>query len=45
MLLVTKATAEDTGNYTCRPSSGHSASVMVHVVDGGCRLPTYLGGN
>jgi len=34
MLLVTKATAEDTGNYTCQPSSGHSASVIVHVVDG-----------
>lgn len=34
MLLVTKATGEDTGNYTCSPSSGHSASVIVHVVDG-----------
>ena len=22
------------GNYTCQPSSGHSASVIVHVVDG-----------
>lgn len=34
MLLVTKATGDDTGNYTCKPSSGHSASVIVHVVDG-----------
>ena len=33
-LIVTKATGDDTGNYTCSPSSGHAASVMVHVVDG-----------
>jgi len=33
-LIVTKATGDDTGNYTCNPSSGHAASVMVHVVDG-----------
>eukprot|EP00092_Neocalanus_flemingeri_P023758 GFUD01025772.1.p1 GENE.GFUD01025772.1~~GFUD01025772.1.p1 ORF type:complete len:394 (+),score=66.89 GFUD01025772.1:129-1310(+) len=42
-LIVTKATGDDTGNYTCSPSSGHAASVMVHVVDGeiqGARLST-----
>jgi len=33
-LIVTKATDEDSGNYTCSPSSGHSTSVVVHVVDG-----------
>ena len=33
-LIVTKATDDDSGNYTCTPSSGHSTSVVVHVVDG-----------
>jgi len=33
-LIVTKATDSDSGNYSCSPSSGHSTSVMVHVVDG-----------
>ena len=35
-LIVTKATDSDSGNYSCSPSSGHSTSVMVHVVDGQC---------
>ena len=33
-LIVTRATDADSGNYTCRPSSGHATSVLVHVVDG-----------
>jgi len=33
-LIVTKATDDDSGNYTCSPTSGHSTSVLVHVVDG-----------
>ena len=33
-LIVTKATDDDSGNYTCNPSSGHATSVLVHVVDG-----------
>ena len=35
-LIVTKATDDDSGNYTCSPTSGHSTSVLVHVVDGEC---------
>ena len=41
-LIVTKATGDDTGNYTCSPSSGHAASVMVHVVDGRKKLNLQL---
>lgn len=33
-LIVTKAGGDDSGNYTCNPSSGHATSVLVHVVDG-----------
>ena len=41
-LIVTKATGDDTGNYTCSPSSGHAASVMVHVVDGRKKINSQL---
>ena len=34
MCTVTRAVPEDSGNYTCTPSSGHQASVTVHVLDG-----------
>ncbi|XP_023341264.1 lachesin [Eurytemora carolleeae] len=33
-LLVTRAVPDDSGNYTCTPTSGHPASVTVHVLDG-----------
>ena len=33
-LLVTRAVPEDSGEYTCTPTSGHQASVTVHVLDG-----------
>ncbi|XP_055387744.1 protein sidekick-1-like isoform X2 [Condylostylus longicornis] len=33
-LLITKATAMDSGNYTCSPSNSGSASVIVHVING-----------
>ena len=33
-LLVTRAVGRDSGNYTCRPSSGTPATVLVHVLDG-----------
>uniref|UniRef100_A0A1B0FNB0 Ig-like domain-containing protein n=2 Tax=Glossina TaxID=44049 RepID=A0A1B0FNB0_GLOMM len=33
-LLISKATSNDSGNYTCSPSSSDSASVVVHVING-----------
>ncbi|CAL4118036.1 unnamed protein product, partial [Meganyctiphanes norvegica] len=33
-LLITRATPQDSGNYTCKPQRAISASVMVHVVNG-----------
>jgi len=33
-LLISRAHANDSGNYTCSPSSSDSASVMVHVLNG-----------
>ena len=42
-LIVTKATDDDSGNYTCTPSSGHSTSVVVHVVDGESPVSYSLG--
>jgi hypothetical protein len=33
-LLVARADAKDSGNYTCVPSGAHPASVIVHVLNG-----------
>ncbi|XP_059479550.1 hemicentin-1 [Neocloeon triangulifer] len=33
-LLISRAHANDSGNYTCSPSSSDAASVMVHVLNG-----------
>nr|XP_045622914.1 uncharacterized protein LOC123773324 isoform X2 [Procambarus clarkii] len=33
-LLVKNAEASDSGKYTCRPSNGEDASVMLHVLNG-----------
>ncbi|KOC69551.1 Titin [Habropoda laboriosa] len=33
-LVIHKARREDSGNYTCSPSSLHSASVQLHVLNG-----------
>ncbi|XP_021912984.1 limbic system-associated membrane protein-like isoform X2 [Zootermopsis nevadensis] len=33
-LLISRALPQDSGNYTCSPSSSDSASVMVHVLNG-----------
>lgn len=33
-LLISRATPEDSGNYTCSPSSSDAASVLVHVLQG-----------
>lgn len=33
-LLIHKARREDSGNYTCSPSSLDSASVQLHVLNG-----------
>lgn len=33
-LMLTRAAARDSGNYTCVPSGAVSASVQVHVVNG-----------
>ncbi|XP_046400610.1 hemicentin-1-like isoform X2 [Ischnura elegans] len=33
-LLISRAAANDSGNYTCAPSSSDSASVLVHVLNG-----------
>ncbi|KAG8222164.1 hypothetical protein J437_LFUL000745 [Ladona fulva] len=32
-LLISRAAANDSGNYTCAPSSSDSASVLVHVLN------------
>ncbi|GLH05668.1 Protein sidekick-1 [Gryllus bimaculatus] len=37
-LLISRALPQDSGNYTCSPSSSDSASVMVHVLNGERRL-------
>ncbi|XP_046610546.1 basement membrane-specific heparan sulfate proteoglycan core protein-like isoform X2 [Neodiprion virginianus] len=34
-LLISRALPADSGNYTCAPSTAESASVMVHVLNGG----------
>ena len=34
MIIYNETKFFTAGNYTCQPSSGHSASVIVHVVDG-----------
>ncbi|XP_068984558.1 uncharacterized protein [Bombus flavifrons] len=34
-LLISKALPADSGNYTCAPSAAESASVLVHVLNGG----------
>ncbi|XP_025262403.1 hemicentin-1 isoform X2 [Camponotus floridanus] len=34
-LLISKALPADSGNYTCAPSTAESASVLVHVLNGG----------
>ncbi|XP_076294008.1 opioid-binding protein/cell adhesion molecule homolog isoform X2 [Lasioglossum baleicum] len=34
-LLISRALPADSGNYTCAPSSAESASVLVHVLNGG----------
>lgn len=33
-LLISRAQPEDSGNYTCSPSSSDPASVLVHVLNG-----------
>nr|XP_029718407.1 uncharacterized protein LOC115261200 [Aedes albopictus] len=33
-LVIARAVASDSGNYTCSPSSSDSASVVVHVING-----------
>lgn len=33
-LLISRALASDSGNYTCSPSSSDAASVLVHVLNG-----------
>lgn len=33
-LLISRALASDSGNYTCSPSSSDAASVFVHVLNG-----------
>lgn len=33
-LLISKALATDSGNYTCSPSSSDAASVLVHILSG-----------
>ncbi|XP_068201126.1 uncharacterized protein [Palaemon carinicauda] len=33
-LLVRRASPSDSGKYTCRPSNGEDASVMLHVLNG-----------
>ena len=40
-LLVTRAAPDDSGNYTCLPSSGHPDSVTVHVLDGEYKISFY----
>ena len=37
-LLVARADAKDSGNYTCVPSGAHPASVIVHVLNGESRV-------
>ncbi|XP_043208679.1 limbic system-associated membrane protein-like [Amphibalanus amphitrite] len=32
-LVITRARHSDSGNYTCRPSEGHPATVRVHIID------------
>ncbi|KYQ60128.1 Hemicentin-2, partial [Trachymyrmex zeteki] len=34
-LLISRALPADSGNYTCAPSTAESASVLVHVLNGG----------
>lgn len=33
-LVITRANASDSGNYTCVPSNAYQASVWVHVLNG-----------
>lgn len=33
-LLISRALPEDSGNYTCSPSTSSSASVIIHVLQG-----------
>lgn len=33
-LLISRALPQDSGNYTCSPSSSDAASVLVHVLNG-----------
>lgn len=33
-LLISRALPQDSGNYTCSPSSSDAASVLVHVLQG-----------
>ncbi|KAJ8936005.1 hypothetical protein NQ314_012531 [Rhamnusium bicolor] len=33
-LLIARALPEDSGNYTCSPSTSDAASVLVHVIQG-----------
>ncbi|XP_024946991.1 uncharacterized protein LOC107273924 isoform X2 [Cephus cinctus] len=34
-ILISRAVPADSGNYTCAPSTAESASVLVHVLNGG----------
>ena len=34
VLLVTKATRQHSGNYTCLPSNAKPASILVHILNG-----------
>lgn len=33
-LLISRALPEDSGNYTCSPSTSDAASILVHVLQG-----------
>jgi len=45
-LHIARAKLADSGNYTCMPTFGQSATINVHVVNGNCRIcityPSYL---